>query len=247
MKGAVADAADALYGAPLDAFVAERKRLADELKAAGDKAAAAEVAKLRKPSVSAWVVNQLYRSARGDIDALLAAAEKLRAGKMAAQKDLRAALAGLRARAEEVLRDGGHKASESTLQRVQMTLQAISAAGGLSADEEGRLVEDRDPPGFEALGGWAGIEVERDDEAAPAPKETRDRDRERERRDRQAEVHRLEKAVERAQRTLEARTGELESLRFQLRAAESAVKDARAAVADAEEALEKARRALRHS
>jgi hypothetical protein len=145
-----ADAADELYAAPLDAFVEERKRLAAEAKAAGDKAAGAAIAKLGKPTISAWVVNRLWRRARADMDRLLAIGARMREGEFAAVAEQRSALSTLRKRAAEILTEGGHKVADATLSRVQTTLQALSATGWLSG-EEGRLVADRDPPGFEVM------------------------------------------------------------------------------------------------
>ena len=58
----MADAADDLYGLPLDAFVPERDALAKRLRAEGRRDEAAEVKALRKPSVAAWAVNQAVRS-----------------------------------------------------------------------------------------------------------------------------------------------------------------------------------------
>ena len=69
-----------LYQAPHDGFVAERKRLAAELKAAGHKEAASKLAKLERPPISAWAVNQLYWRERKAFDALLATAESWRQG-----------------------------------------------------------------------------------------------------------------------------------------------------------------------
>jgi hypothetical protein len=68
------EALDELYGAPLDAFVAERKRLAKELPAdeRGDFTA------LRKPSIAAWTLNQLARQHRRDVDLLLDAGHRMR-------------------------------------------------------------------------------------------------------------------------------------------------------------------------
>src|SRR3712207_882140 len=54
--------ADALYALPLEQFVPERTLLAKALRAEGDKDGAAEVAKLAKPSVAAWAVNQVVRT-----------------------------------------------------------------------------------------------------------------------------------------------------------------------------------------
>lgn len=144
-------AADTLYGVPLRAFTAERKRLAAELRKAGDRAGGAQLAKLARPTMSAWVVNQLYRQARTQIDALLAAAARIRAGQLDAASEQRAALTRLRALGAEVLRGDGHASSEQTLARVMTTLQALAAVGSFAPDRAGRLVVDRDPPGFEAM------------------------------------------------------------------------------------------------
>jgi hypothetical protein len=141
-----------LYQAPLDQFIAERKRLAGELKAAGDAAAAKELGTRAKPPVSAWVTNQLWWHARDAFDELLAAADKLRKGQLAASAQHREALAQLRKRAAAMLEQAGHGATESTLRRVATTLSAIAASGSWDPDQPGTLSADRDPPGFEAVG-----------------------------------------------------------------------------------------------
>jgi hypothetical protein len=51
---------DALFKLPLDEFTSARNALAAQLKKVGKQAEAIEVKALVKPSVSAWVVNQLY-------------------------------------------------------------------------------------------------------------------------------------------------------------------------------------------
>jgi hypothetical protein len=158
---ATSGAAEKLYALPLASFTAERKRLADQLKASGDAEAARAVAKLGKPSVSAWVVNQLHREAREDLDALIEAGQRMRGGEMAAGRDQRAALARLHQLSSELLVRDGHAASPSMLRRVTMTLQALSAIGSFEPDPPGQLVEDRDPPGFDLL---AGVTLERDDD-----------------------------------------------------------------------------------
>jgi len=53
------DAADQLYTLPPKRFVAERDAAVAAARAAGDTGAAAALAKLRRPSVSAWLVNLL--------------------------------------------------------------------------------------------------------------------------------------------------------------------------------------------
>lgn len=148
MSRAFDDAVSELYQAPLASFVAERKRLAKELSKEDGK----RFAKLARPPISAWVVNQLWWHARDAFDALLATAEKLRKGQLAAGTAHRDAIAKLRARAATILTDAGHGATESTLRRVTQTLAAVAATGGFDPDPPGALSADRDPPGFEAVG-----------------------------------------------------------------------------------------------
>ena len=70
---------DELYGLPLDQFVPERTALARELRSAGRREEASEVAALRKPSVAAWAVNQLVRTQGKGVDELFGAGDALRA------------------------------------------------------------------------------------------------------------------------------------------------------------------------
>jgi hypothetical protein len=151
----VADATDAvqeLYQAPLAQFVAERKRLAADLKKAGDAGAAKDLLARKRPTMSAWVVNQLYWHARDAFDDMLETAARLRKGNLEASGAHREAIATLRKRATAILTDAGHKPTEATLRRVTTTLAALAATGGFDPDPPGALAEDRDPPGFEAIG-----------------------------------------------------------------------------------------------
>jgi hypothetical protein len=146
------DAVAALFQGPLDQFVTERKRLAGELKVAGDKPGAAKLAKLARPPISAWVVDQLWWHHRAAFDALLETAQRLRDGKLDAMAAHRDAIARLRAHAVKILGDAAHGATEATLRRVTQTLSALAATGGWEPDLPGALSADRDPPGFEAVG-----------------------------------------------------------------------------------------------
>jgi hypothetical protein len=142
------DARQALYQAPLAEFVKERKRLADELRAAGEAKVGAKLRTLPRPSVSAWVTNQLYWHARDAFDAMLAAAKTLRKGDLSATAAHRDAIATLRQRAAAMLTDAGHSATSATLHKVTTNLAAISAKGDFFPDEPGEMTADRDPPGF---------------------------------------------------------------------------------------------------
>jgi hypothetical protein len=146
------DAARALFQVPHGEFVPERKRLADELKKAGDKMAASRISRLQRPPVTAWAVNQLYWHARDAVDDLFALAARLRNGDLSASSAHREALAKLRNRAAAMLSDAGHGANEATLRRIALTLSAVSAAGSWMPDGAGMLSADRDPPGFDAVG-----------------------------------------------------------------------------------------------
>src|SRR3954471_13331433 len=71
-------ALDRLAAVPLEDFVGERKRLAKELRGAGDREGAAEIAKLPKPTPPAWALNHLAREDPAAVDQWLAAADALR-------------------------------------------------------------------------------------------------------------------------------------------------------------------------
>jgi hypothetical protein len=141
-----------LYRAPHESFVAERQRLARELKAEGDKLGAARLGKLPRPTISAWAVNQLWWHARDAFDELFDTAALLRSGNLAASPAHRKAIASLGARAQRLLSESGHSANDATLRRVAMTLSGLAAAGTFEPDTPGALGKDRDPPGFEAFG-----------------------------------------------------------------------------------------------
>ena len=76
--------ADRLYAVSADAFTDARNTAARE---AGDKALAARIKKLKKPSVAAWAVNLLVRRESAQIDSVLELAESLRAAAEALDGD----------------------------------------------------------------------------------------------------------------------------------------------------------------
>jgi hypothetical protein len=73
MKDLLEDAQAELYEADPDDFTARRQELADRAREAGQPAVAKQIAGLRKPTRSAWVVNRFVRSdpeVRSRLDAL---------------------------------------------------------------------------------------------------------------------------------------------------------------------------------
>jgi len=128
-----------LYGLPLERFTDERNALAKRLRQDGRREEGAEVAKLRKPSVAAWAVNQLVRTQKRDVDALLAAGDALQkaqddvlggradAGALRRAADAeRAALDALTAAARGLLSSEGHELAPAKLEQVSETLHAAA-------------------------------------------------------------------------------------------------------------------------
>ena len=79
--------ADVLYAGPADGFTDARNQAARDAAGAGDKALAAAVKKLKKPSMSAWAVNLLVRREAEQITSALELAESLRAAAEALDGD----------------------------------------------------------------------------------------------------------------------------------------------------------------
>ncbi|MFE6233702.1 hypothetical protein [Cellulosimicrobium sp. NPDC057862] len=69
---------DGLFALPLEQFVVARTAAAKEVKASGDAVGAERVARLAKPTVAAWVVNQVARERPDDVAALVALGDELR-------------------------------------------------------------------------------------------------------------------------------------------------------------------------
>lgn len=145
-----------LYGLPLEEFTRARDELARELRKAGKREAADEVKALRKPSVSAWAVNQLARRHPQELKALVQAGDALRKAQRAAvtrgdSAGLRDAQRSHRERLEELLATARHDLGTGgqTLQRVAQTLRAASVEKEASkALAAGTLTEDVSQSGF---------------------------------------------------------------------------------------------------
>jgi chromosome segregation ATPase len=152
------DDIETLFKLPLDAFTSARNALVARLKKDGRDAEAKEAKALKKPSGSAWVVNQLFWRHRDLFDRLIAAGERLRRAHAAgddardAANARREVMASLTAIATGLLRDEKHGATRDSMRRVTTTLEALSSYGAApGAPVAGRLIEDLEPPGFEAM------------------------------------------------------------------------------------------------
>ncbi|WP_419706408.1 hypothetical protein [Promicromonospora sp. NFX87] len=125
-------AVDALYARPLDEFIAARDAAVRQATDNGDRLGAARVKRLRKPSVAAWVINQVAREHPDEIGALATLGDELRA---ATQDRDRARIRALdhlrRERTDALVRAvresgevGGRSVSSAVLDRMTETLTA---------------------------------------------------------------------------------------------------------------------------
>lgn len=151
---------DELYGLPLDEFTAARNELAKRLRSEGRKEEADEVKGLSKPTVAVWLVNRLARERELDVRRLIKAGEALgeaqaSSGDFAeARREEHRVLGRLAQAAKEVAEREG--VGTSAIERAMTTLRAAAlSADGRQLLERGRLTEELEPPGFEALAGAA--------------------------------------------------------------------------------------------
>lgn len=234
------EAVSQLHQVSFNDFVAERKRLAAELKPT-DKDAAARLSKLPRPPVSAWAVNQLWWRERERFQQLIAAAESVKAGDRDAAKQHRQLLTELRGAATDILKGGGNAATEATLRRVQTTLAAVAATGGFEPDAPGALSADRDPPGFETFTASttapASAEKVEDEAERRRAEAEQKRAEEAERARRVAERERLSTALREARELQVTQQREAARLRSAIETTEQDLKRAAALIAELEAKL----------
>jgi hypothetical protein len=209
MRGSVpvADEIDDLHDVVPEDFVAARDALAKELKAAGKVAQAADVKKLRKPTVQAWIARTVQREHDDVVDALRhATAAVADAQEKAITSGDRDALRDATATRRDALRDVG-RAVEQVLARngrpaahKDEVLAAIEAAvtsevaGGTFGTRDDLVIPDREP--------------ERDVEAERRAAEQAEKDRQKA----LAEIDKAEAKVERARAALEDAEADLSAV-----------------------------------
>ncbi|WBB77504.1 hypothetical protein O7606_14540 [Micromonospora sp. WMMD882] len=171
-----------LYGTPPDGFVAVRDAAVAETRRAGDPATAREIARLRRPTVAAWLVNllairrpELVADLTALADALRAAQRDLRGPKLrelSAQR--RAVVAALvaEARALAAGTEGAPPATRLPLAEVEATLNAaLSDTGVAEQVRSGRLLRAVSHSGFGEVP-RPQLRLVTDDTAGTAPDDT---------------------------------------------------------------------------
>ncbi len=138
-----------LYGLVPERFTAVRNARAKEARGAGDKALADAIGSLRRPSVSAWLVNLLARNAPRELDEFLSLADQLRAAQVSLAGDELRRLSGQRHRVvaalvREALRladRNDHPTGVAVEREVTSTLEAALAdQEAADAVRSGRLM-----------------------------------------------------------------------------------------------------------
>jgi hypothetical protein len=131
----VADVAAELYGLSPAEFIAARDERARQARTAGQRDAAAAIKKLARPTVSAWLVNQLARRVPDQIARLAEVGDALQEAQRALDGDRLRELSAERRQvvndllpeARRLARQVGQPASASVLDEVRATLEAALA------------------------------------------------------------------------------------------------------------------------
>ena len=239
--------------------MAERKQLAKELRAGGDREAAAEVAKLPKPTPPAWALNQLAREETDAVGAWLEAAAALREATANPGPGLRDAMAEHRdatrrllATARDRARPSGRPLSEPMLDRVRVLLQAATAEpeqaealrrgaiveGGAEAElpEVEETAPDKPRGRGARSGGARPSAAERSRGAGTAKASAAERRAAKEREAERKENERAERLAE-LERHVKAAEDDLARLRAEAGERDAAVGDADERLADAQRTL----------
>ena len=265
---------DELFRLPLSEFTAARNALSARLAKLDRVVEAKHVKSLVKPPATAWAVNQLYWKNPKAFDQLIAATDRVRKAQTQQSKnaDLRELLSekkrmmsDLIDRATKLLTDAGHAASQDAMRRVSATLEALAVWGKTEGGPRaGRLTEDLDAPGFDALAAvMSGAKIEpakvlafkpkkvaEDPVAARARARAAVKEAEKTLREAQRAAERAETAltkanakaaaIEKQKKAIDARYSEA---REESRAASDDAKSAAQAVAAAERSLARAKEA----
>jgi hypothetical protein len=247
---------DRLYALPLEEFTSSRNDLARRLAKAGRKDAADEVKKLPKPSVPVWTANQLARREPGEVRALLRSAEDLRKAQQRAlsgrgAQDLakrvdeqRRAVRALARLGRDILASEGRSVSDAIVDRIAKTLEAAALDDASRfLLRAGRLTEELEPPGFDALAGLAPA-AGRAKKPAPEASGKRERVAEARRRLKAAkdDARAQARTAREAEREVERAESAAADARRTAQTARERADEAEQAVADAERALRDAQR-----
>jgi hypothetical protein len=230
--------AEGLYGLTPQEFIAARDAQASEARRAGDKALAASLKELRKPSVGAWMANILVRQRPAEIDHLIGIGDELRSSSTLDGEQIRRvskkkqdAVTKLLRSARAIADRAGQAVSQVAALELETTLDAAFADPSAAATlREGRLTSTLSYSGLgfdaEAQAGSASSRT-RSQPSSTKPKGT-------------ATLDRAKKALDQTTRAAKQADAELEVARHAVKAAEADLKRLRVAGAVADRRATKA-------
>ncbi|SDD15546.1 hypothetical protein [Auraticoccus monumenti] len=211
-------------------FVAARDDLAARARTAGDRPLSARVKALRRPTVSAWVVNLLAREETDSVGDLVDLGEALRAAHQTLSADELRPLAAQRTavvealtrRAAALAAEHGHPTTEAVRAEVAGTLQAALADPDVAEDvRAGRMTRAASYSGF----GMVSPGSTRPRQPEPVASLDQARSRRRTREEKEAEQARI-RAFTDARRALETATAAAEAAEDAAASAEDAHREA---------------------
>jgi hypothetical protein len=135
------NAAEELYALAPEEFIAARKELAAQAKAAGDRQLAKQIAALPKPTVAAWLLNTFARRRPDAVDQLVDLGADLRAAQddlapaelKALNRQRHAVVAAFARQVAALASDLGRPVTASVSQQVDETLRAALVDGDVGA------------------------------------------------------------------------------------------------------------------
>ena len=172
--------ADELFSLPPEEFTAARNVSEKEAKAFGDKQLAAAIHQLRKPSMGAWLANQLVREHPGevqsfvDLGAALREATAMLSGDQLRElgKQRRQLVHALMQQARGLASAAGHQVSQDTASRLEETLHAALSDERAAAQlRAGRLTDTLQGQGFPSTEAATSSEPTKDLPSAGSPKD----------------------------------------------------------------------------
>jgi hypothetical protein len=250
--GLLEDALDELYGAEPSEFVAVRKRLSATLRDAGDRAGAKVLQGARRPSTSAWALNQLARREPQLVEGLLDASSALYAAQTRGTNKpdglrdaIRAHREAVDAAADASTAVLGTRANDSFRGEMVSTLRAVSTDEDLGRQlRAGRLVRESSASGFPDAVGLTLVPDLPASKSAAKPKAAKPATTRRERSEAGSETAEAAQAEREREARQKADLAAKEAARKDADAAEASADRAHARVEALEGELEIARREL---
>jgi hypothetical protein len=151
----------ALFRVSPEQFTAARNRLVAELRRTGDAPAAATIAKLPRPTLVVWAINQAAQESRAGVDRILSAADELKRIQLGrgptevpvAAKAYHTAVAALVERSLGHMKGAGHATTAAARNRLTGTVMAAVTDRSLrELLREGRLTREQTTTGFDVFG-----------------------------------------------------------------------------------------------